>query len=95
MIDACIHQERLDINGLQKTFNAPLTTLPDGSFVRMEGNTQPYLWLHQNLYEWSFSGYNKVLEFEKNQTVIVLTPISYIEVFKAGYVPQVHASAAY
>ncbi len=95
VIDACIHQERLDSNGLQKTFNAPLTTLPDGSFVRMEGNNQPYLWLHQNLYEWSFGGYNKVLEFDKNQTVIVLTPISYIAVFKAGYVPQVHASAAY
>lgn len=52
-----------------------------------------YLWYQQNLYEWSFSGYTKVSPFDKNREVTVLTPLSYVAVFKAGYVPEVHFSA--
>jgi hypothetical protein len=93
IIDTYIHHERLDQNGLKKTFKAELMTLPDGSFIAFEGSDKAYLWYQQNLYEWSFSGYTKVIEWDKNQTVNVLTPLSYVAVFKAGYVPQVHFSA--
>ncbi len=55
-------------------------------------DSKAYLWFQQNLYEWSFSGYTKVNVFEKNQEVNVLTPFSYVETFRAGYVPQVHDS---
>lgn len=92
IIDALIHQERLDDNGQQKTFRADLSTLPDGTFINFNENSKAYLWFHKNLYEWSFSGYKKVLEFEQNQEVNVLTPYSYIETFRAGYLPQVHTS---
>ncbi len=91
-IDALIHQERLNENGFQKTFKANLTTLPDGTFVTIDDSSKAYLWFQQNLYEWSFSGYTKVLEFVQNQEVEVLTPLSYVETFKAGYLPQVHSS---
>ena len=92
VVDAIIHLERLDENGLKKTSKAILTTLPDGSFIAFEEMSKAYLWFRQNLYEWSFDGYTQVFQFDKDQEVTVLTPLSYIAVFKAGYVPQVHFS---
>lgn len=91
-IDALIHQERIDEKGYQKTFKANLATLPDGVFVNFGEDSKANLWFQENLYEWSFSGYTKVAEFERNQEVNVLTPFSYVETFRAGYLPQVHAS---
>ena len=93
IIDAIIHKERLDEDNLQKTFKAILKTLPDGVFVRIDEHQTACLWQHQTLYQWSFNGYKKIAEFSKNQLVEVLTPASYVEVFKAGYKPQVHFSA--
>lgn len=92
-IDAIIHKERLDENNLQKTFIAILKTLPEGVFVTLDRNQTACLWQHQTLYQWSFFGYKKIAAFDKNQPVDVLTPASYVEVFKAGYRPQVHLSA--
>jgi hypothetical protein len=89
IIDALIHQERLDELGFQKTYKADLATLPDGVFVAFDELSNAYLWYNQKLYEWSFGGYSSVQVFEKNQEVMVLTPLSYVNVFKAGYVPQV------
>ena len=93
IIDAFIHQERLDKNGLKKTFKSTLTALPNGTFITFDDMDKAYLWFQQNLYEWSFNGYTKVFQFDKNQEVNVLTPLSYVAVFKAGYVPEVHFSA--
>jgi hypothetical protein len=93
VIDNFIHQERLDTNGSQKTFKAVLNTLPDGIFIAFGDTEKAFLWYQQNLYEWSFSGYTKILEFVQNQEVDVLTPLSYVEVFKVGYLPQIHSSA--
>lgn len=93
IIDAIIHQERLDKNGVQKTFKSTLTALPDGTFITLDEMDKAYLWYQQNLYEWSFNGYTKVLQLDKDKEVTVLTPLSYVAVFKAGYVPEVHFSA--
>ena len=93
IIDAFIHQERLDENGLKMTFKSILNALPNGTFITSDDMSKAYLWYQQNLYEWSFNGYTKVLQFDKNQEVNVLTPLSYVAVFKAGYVPEVHFSA--
>jgi hypothetical protein len=91
-IDAIIHQERLDENGLKKTFKAPLVTLPDGTFISFDGSEKSFLWFQQCIYEWSFNGYTKFTFFDKNQKVNVLTPMSYVEVLRNGYVPQIHFS---
>jgi hypothetical protein len=93
MIDTVIHQDRLDENGHQKTFQAPLSSLPSGTFIVFDSPTDAYLWYEQNLYAWSFSGYTRLDLFEKDQIATVLTPQSYVAVFKMGYKPQVHASA--
>ena len=92
IIDAFIHQERLDKNGLKKTFKSTLSALPNGTFITFDEMNKAYLWFQQNLYEWSFNGYTKVFQFDKNQEVNVLTPLSYVAVFKAGYEPEVHFS---
>jgi hypothetical protein len=92
IIDTFIHAERIDEKGHQKSYQAALTTLPNGTFVTLNDTTKAYLWYHQNLYVWSFSGYTKVVSFEIPQEVTVLTPFSYVAVFKLGYVPQVHFS---
>ena len=93
VIDAFIHQERLDENGLQKTFKTNLSILPDGTFVTLNDSLRAFLWFQQNLYEWSFRGYKRILEIVQNQEVEVLTPFSFVEVFRAGYLPQIHLSA--
>jgi hypothetical protein len=91
IIDALIHQERLNENGLQKTFKANLSTLPDGTFITLRESSKAYLWYQKNLFEWSFSGYAKNIEFVQNQEVEVLTPFSYVETFRAGYLPQINS----
>ena len=89
VIDGFIHQERLDNNGFQRTYKAVLSSLPDGTFIIFDELSNPYLWWHNKLYEWSFGGYTEGLAVDLAQEVSVLTPLSYVNVFKAGYVPQV------
>jgi hypothetical protein len=89
IIDGYIHRERLDDNGNQKTFNAVLETLPSGTFIAFDVLSNPYLWYNHKLFEWSFKGYIELHSFQKNQEVLVLTPLSYVNVFRAGYIPQV------
>jgi hypothetical protein len=93
MIDALIHEERLNKNNTQKTFTAPLYTLPDFVFIKLANKQEAFLWMHQQLYQWSFGGYKKSAAVDANQTVEVLTPASYVEVMRLGYEPQVHVSA--
>ncbi len=93
-IDALIHQERIDENGFKKTFKANLTTLPSGTFITLNQSKKAYLWFQKNLYEWSFGGYTKNLEIVQNQEVEVLTPLSYVKTFKAGYIPEAHVSVS-
>lgn len=92
VIDAIIHAERLDENNAQKTFNATLKTLPDGVLIQLFDNDDAYLWYEQALYLWSFAGYKKYHHYNKDATVKVLTPPSYVAVFKLGYRPQIHFS---
>ncbi len=93
-VDAFIHQERLNENGSQKTFKTNLSTLPDGTFITLNDSLKSYLWFQKSLYEWSFSGYKRILEIVQNQEVEVLTPFSFVEVFRAGYLPQIHFSVS-
>jgi hypothetical protein len=91
IIDGYIHQERLNKDGSHQRFKALLHALPTGTFIAME-NKKACLWYKGKLFEWSFSGYREVLDIPKNQEVEVLTPSSYVNVFKMGYEPEVHDS---
>jgi hypothetical protein len=92
VIDAIIHAERLDANNQQKTFSAPLLSLPDAVFIKRPTKENAYLWYEQEIYQWSFKGYKKINGIDKNTIVDVLTPKSYVEVLKLGYKAQVHIS---
>jgi hypothetical protein len=85
VIDNIIHKERLTENNLQRTFTAVLNTLPGGVFLTLANDEPAYLWYNQQLYQWSFSGYKKIISFNAHQTVKVLTPVSYVEVMRFGY----------
>jgi hypothetical protein len=92
-IDTLIHAERLTPHKTQKTFSAVLHTLPNGVFIQLAQQPHAFLWLQQQLYQWSFSGYKKCAAVDASQTVEVLTPASYVEVLRQGYEPQVHFTA--
>jgi hypothetical protein len=91
IIDEYIHQERLNKDGSRRKYKALLHSLPTGTFIVLE-DTEAALWCKGRLFEWSFSGYREIFAIPNNQEVEVLTPYSYVNVFKMGYVPQIHDS---
>jgi hypothetical protein len=69
-----------------------LHTLPDAVFIKHAASGQACLWYRQHLYQWSFSGYQKLAFDNASETVEVLTPASYVEVMRCGYAVQVDGS---
>ena len=91
-IDKLLHTERVDNGGQKLTHAATLGDLPLGSFIEAK-NTALLVW-HKGLLEWSFEGYKAAsVKVEPSTRVSVLTPISIVRTFAAGYRPTVHPSA--
>lgn len=89
-IDRTLHAERLD--GRRKRVHAltsPAAELPDGAMVLQDG--EPYLILNGAARLWSFRGYGPPLTPARGARLI--TPPSTVAVLRAGYRPQIHASA--
>lgn len=94
-IDSQLHVERIDGNRSKRSFGAALDGVPDGVLVTVPGwGEHAYLVLGDWLLEWSSAGYKKRRPRPKNMDVVVLTLKSTVEVIRAGYVPEIHASAA-
>jgi hypothetical protein len=92
-IDNRLHSERGTANRSNRS-KAALDGLPDGVFVMVEGwGEQAYLVWGNRLLEWSPGGYRQRRPSPKGKGVRVLTPKSTVEAIRAGYVPDVHASA--
>jgi hypothetical protein len=93
-IDNRLHTERITANGLKRSFTAALDGLPDGAFVTVEAwGGHAYLVWGDSLLEWSPGGYRARRPRPNNEPVRVLTPRSTVEAIRAGYAPEVHASA--
>lgn len=90
-IDNCLHSERITADRLKKFHTAALDELPDGVIVAL--GEQPYLVLGNRLLAWSPGGYRERRLRPKHEMVKVLTPPSTVAAIRAGYVPEVHASA--
>lgn len=93
-LDALLHAERLDDEERQRTFDAALSTLPDGVLVDVPwlfGKT--HLWWGGVLLPWSFSGYGDPVRADRERVVRVLTPPSTVKTIAAGYGPVPHPSA--
>ncbi|MBO9730221.1 MAG: hypothetical protein J7623_16395 [Chitinophaga sp.] len=86
-IDKILHRERITPRLEKVTYIDTLLQLPDGCFIVYE--QQPCLVYEQALYRWSPDGYTKKDCFPKDEQVQVLTPLSVVSAFRAGYNPQV------
>jgi hypothetical protein len=90
-MDEVLDAERRD-GKRKRTHRAEISALPDGTFVS-DGTREWLLW-QDGLFAWADSGYVERAERPTHAEVVVLTPPSIVEVFRAGYRPMVHPSAA-
>jgi hypothetical protein len=92
VMDARLHAERRVRPWIKRTFTADLATLPDGSYIKLDG--RPWLVLGDGLLAWSADAYHERRRRPPSGAVVVLTPPSIVAVLHAGYVAAVHPSAA-
>jgi hypothetical protein len=89
-IDRELHAHRI-ARRQKRTYVAQLAGVPDGVFVALDGDAQ-LVW-NSGLLQWSDAGYTQRTPRPARATVEVLTPRPIVELFHAGYVPEVHPSA--
>ncbi|KRW65475.1 MULTISPECIES: hypothetical protein [Pseudomonadaceae] len=92
-IDNVLHAARMNPDNSQRTWQANLAVLPDGTIVEHEG--QPVLLWRGRQWRWSFDGYTPHTQAMANGMVSVLTPEPIIALFRNGLAAelQVHPSA--
>jgi hypothetical protein len=89
-IDRELHRRRLE-NRHQRTYRAPLQSLPDGTFVEIDNS--PWLVWSSSLLLWTPAAYTQRRDRPEGATVTVLTPRPILDCFRRGYRPEVHWSA--
>jgi hypothetical protein len=89
-MDEILHAHRLDENENRRTFGAAASELPDGVFLLV--NAEPWLLFGGALHRWSPEGYTERAVVPAG-VVQVLTPRCTVDVIRAGYLPQIDASA--
>jgi hypothetical protein len=89
-MDSQLHAERVDRGRRQRTWLAPVSTLPDGVMIRQDGIVG--LLTAGQLRPWSMSGYGDPVPADRTVMAEVLTPPSTVAVIRAGYRPLVHPS---
>jgi hypothetical protein len=94
-IDHVLHADRLEGDGMKRSYQASLNDLPDGVFVTLEGaRDHAFLIQGDSLLAWSPGGYRERVARGMQERVSVLTPRSTVAAIRAGFVPQVHASTS-
>ncbi len=94
LIDAVLHQERIDANAQKLTYRERLSALPDGVFVARSDDQTPWLVLGDQLLAWSPFGYTQRIPRASAETSVeVLTPRSTVCALAAGYPALIHSSA--
>jgi hypothetical protein len=72
-----------------------LADLPNGVFVKMaDWGENAYLVCNDKLLLWTPGGYSGKKKRPHDAKALVLTPKSIVEVIRAGYIPEIHPSAA-
>lgn len=93
VIDKQLHSERAVRGGGKVTFAAPFGEVPDGAFIELDKDAC-LVWSGR-LWRWAASGYMPATRVPAaGESVAVLTPLSIVKAIRAGFVPQVHASAS-
>jgi len=90
-MDTELHRTRIDTQGGKITYEAPMDSLPDGCYVQIDG-ANLLVW-GQTLILWAPEGYVEKRPRPRDATVTVLTPSVTVGCLRAGYRPEIHASA--
>ncbi len=89
-IDEVLHRQRID-NGRKVTYKAAAGDLPNGTFIRFDSDS--YLVYNERLYQWTPFGYESAeLHIDNIKEAEVVTPLSIVNTFRAGYTPQIAIS---
>jgi hypothetical protein len=95
LIDNQLHSERVNPDLSKCVSAASLQDLPDGVFVNIPAwGMHAYLLWKDQLLAWSNGGYQERRPRPANEEVTVITPRSTVAAILAGYLPEVHPSAA-
>jgi len=86
-IDKIIHTERIKKKE-KVTYIEQLNKLPTGTMFELDSKI--FLIWESSVYQWSFNGYTISNIIISDILVTVLTPYSYVEMFKKGFTPKVH-----
>jgi len=89
-MDLGLHPARID-QRKKITYEAALNTLPDGSFVQIQGSA--YLVWRDALMLWTPEGYARRDARPTDSIVTALTPGPIVECFRQGYRPEIHETA--
>lgn len=92
-LDNVLHRERITADNKKVLYEAPLSQLPNGSFISLAKDQQAYLVLDAALWLWSPQGYLQKITRKNEQLVQVLTPHSIVKTLAAGYRPALHPTA--
>jgi len=95
-MDAQLHEERVDpATRGHRLHRVESDQLPDGAFVLRDGD--PWLVLAGELLRWTASGYTDREPRPREETAILVTPPSLVEVLRTGWdgaVPFLHPSVS-
>ncbi len=87
-VDRALQRARIDpATRTQRRYQAALDTLPDGTFIALDGTA--YLIQGRRLLAYNPAGYGAALERPQGIDVTVLTPESTVRILAAGYRPAV------
>jgi hypothetical protein len=89
-IDNIIHEERINKDQSKVCYEENIHNIPNGTFILL--NNEPYLVLERQVFLWTAFGYQKGIDLPNLETITVLTPRSIVNVFRAGYLPQIDGS---
>jgi hypothetical protein len=93
-IDDRLHAERVGLDRSKRSSVAALDGLPDGVIVTVAAwGNRAYLVRGDRLLAWSPGGYGERRRRPQGAEVKLLTPPSTVVAIRAGYAPQVHATA--
>ncbi|MGW4823730.1 hypothetical protein ACWEP4_33490 [Streptomyces sp. NPDC004227] len=90
-MDRRLQADRRTPEGRQRTFQAVAGDLPDGAFIRLDGEIG--LMRQGHWRPWSMAGYGAAQAIASDLQVEVLTPEVTVQVLAAGYAPVLHPSA--
>ncbi|MBV8732727.1 MAG: hypothetical protein JO336_23190, partial [Acidobacteriia bacterium] len=102
-MDAELHCARIQGRAAKVTYQAPLDSLPNGTFIELapaalqsrdrEGAVAaPCLIWNDAVYLWTPQRYTQKRTRPRGISVTVLTPRPIVECFRAGYIPEIHSS---